>query len=125
MMNGKKIFYWHIMTQMTMNNIAAQVPMSIDELNELGIVGENVAAEYGERLIRMIRSFIEQNQLHKYIDAKRENKRQRTQQDRSMSNGPISSEDSIAVLDEFAGIDVDFFSIPDRNPTNQSVYFQK
>lgn len=114
MMNGKKVFYWHIMKQEAMNEISAKVPMSTDELNDLGVIGENVAAEYGERLIRMIRSFIEQNNLQKYTDAKPKSKRRKTDQ-----------QSSNEIVDDFAGLDVDFFNIPDNGQVKQSSYFKK
>jgi hypothetical protein len=139
MMNGKKVFYWHIMKQEAMNEIAAKVPMSSDELNDLGVVGENVAAEYGDRVIRMIRSFIEQNNLQKYTDAKPKTKRQKTghsAENRSSESGgsgvsstkmgettkqPSSNE----IVDDFADLDVDLFNIPDDGQGNQSSYFKK
>lgn len=139
MMNGKKVFYWHIMKQEAMNEIAAKVPMSTDELNDLGVVGENVAAEYGDRVIRMIRSFIEQNNLQKYTDAKPKTKKQKiihsteNKSYESGGNGVSSTEVgettkhqlSNEIVDDFADLDVDFFNIPDNGQRNQSSYFKK
>jgi len=50
------------------NTISTQVPTSMEELSSLGILGENIEKEYGERLIKSIRSFVELENLQKYID---------------------------------------------------------
>ncbi len=71
MMIGKKVFYWHIMNASAMATIASQVPLSIDELNDLAVLGENVVKEYGDRLIRNINAFVDQNNLQKYKKNKR------------------------------------------------------
>ena len=76
-MNGNKVFYWNIMNNTAMSTIAAQVPLSINELNSLGVLGENVVKEYGDRLIKNINAFVEQNKLEKYMNA-RDAKRQKT-----------------------------------------------
>lgn len=54
-----------------MNIISTQVPTSIEELSELGILGENVVKEYGERLIKNINAFVDKAKLQKYIDKHR------------------------------------------------------
>lgn len=69
-MNGNKLFYWNIMNQNAMVTIASQVPLSIEELNDLGVLGENVLKEYGDRLIKNIKSFVDQNDLEKYMNGK-------------------------------------------------------
>ena len=46
-MNGNKVFYWNIMNQHAMATISSKVPLSIEELNDLGILEENVVNEYG------------------------------------------------------------------------------
>jgi len=57
-----------------MSAIAEQVPLTIEELNDLGVIGENVVKDYGERLIKNINAFVEQNALQIYIQ-NRNNKR--------------------------------------------------
>lgn len=47
------------------------------ELNALGVLGENVVKEYGERLVKNINSFIATENLKSYID-KRPPKRHKT-----------------------------------------------
>eukprot|EP00549_Striatella_unipunctata_P001171 CAMPEP_0118677586 /NCGR_PEP_ID=MMETSP0800-20121206/2713_1 /TAXON_ID=210618 ORGANISM="Striatella unipunctata, Strain CCMP2910" /NCGR_SAMPLE_ID=MMETSP0800 /ASSEMBLY_ACC=CAM_ASM_000638 /LENGTH=539 /DNA_ID=CAMNT_0006573283 /DNA_START=376 /DNA_END=1995 /DNA_ORIENTATION=- len=67
-MNGNKVFYWNIMSNSAMMTFASQVPTSMEELTELGILGENVVKEYGERLVKSINSFIQMENLQQYID---------------------------------------------------------
>ncbi len=65
------------MSNSAMNAIAEQIPLTIEELSELGVLGENVVKDYGERLIKNINAFVEQNALHVYVqnrDARRKAK---------------------------------------------------
>ena len=59
---------WNIMSNSAMSTLAAQVPTSTKELAELGVLGENVVKEYGERLIKNINAFIQQEKLQKYLE---------------------------------------------------------
>ena len=56
------------MSNSAMTQLAAQVPTSMEELSDLGILGENVVNDYGERLVRNISSFVQQNNLEKYLE---------------------------------------------------------
>jgi hypothetical protein len=47
------------MSNKAMSAISGKVSLTIDELTELGILGENVVTEYGERLIKNINAFID------------------------------------------------------------------
>jgi len=136
-MNGNKVFYWNIMNQHAMVTIASQVPLSIDELNDLAVIGENVVKEYGDRLIKNINAFVEQNQLEKYISGK-SRKRQKGEEPKSTSATPKQSSFSVSKSpsqtnvdtsfdDEFdVGIDFSQIDIPDsRVNTKQSSYFKK
>ncbi len=65
------------MSNNAISAIAEQIPLTIEELSELGVLGENVVKEYGERLIKNINAFVEQNALQVYVqnrDAKRKEK---------------------------------------------------
>eukprot|EP00957_Ditylum_brightwellii_P198616 15137842-Ditylum_brightwellii.AAC.1 len=48
----------------------------MEELSLLGILGENIEKEYGERLIKSIMSFVELENLQKYIDINGPKRRQ-------------------------------------------------
>jgi len=125
-MNGNKVFYWNIMNNKAMGTIAAQVPLSIDELNDIGVIGENVVKEYGERLIKNLNAFIEQNGLEKYVKGK-ENKRRKLVEDTKLA-ATVATATSRSSLDDEFDIDIDFSTIdlPD-GPTSQakSSYFKK
>ena len=59
---------WNIISVAQTAAIAGHVPMSIDELNAMGILGENIIKEYGDRLIKNIRAFVETENLQQFID---------------------------------------------------------
>jgi hypothetical protein len=54
------------MTNAAIMCIAETVPLTINELRALGVLGENVLNHYGERIIKNIKAFIEQNSLQVY-----------------------------------------------------------
>ena len=126
-MNGNKVFYWNIMNQHAMVTIASQVPSSIEELNEMAVLGENVVKEYGDRLIRNIKAFVEQKNLSKYMTGK-SSKRQKSEE-LSKTIPPKPSETTKDVYDDFdIGIDFSSIDLPDARPPtdiNQSSYFKK
>ena len=68
-MNGHRVFYWNIMSARHMQCIAMSVPLTIDELAECCVGMElSFLERYGERLIRNLRCFVEQERLVRYID---------------------------------------------------------
>jgi len=131
-MNGNKVFYWNIMNNKAMGTIASQVPTSVEELNDLGVLGENVVKEYGERLIKNINTFIDQNKLQKYMQGK-ENKRRKVEETSASKNAQPSTFPAVAkktspiTIDDDFEIDIDFGSIdlPDGPSQRQSSYFKK
>lgn len=56
------------MSNDAMITIAEQLPLTMDELSDLGVLGENVVKEYGERLVKNINAFVEQNDLRCYAN---------------------------------------------------------
>jgi hypothetical protein len=58
------------MSTNAMSVIAEKVPLTIDELSALGVLGEGIVKEYGERLIKNIKAFIEQNSLQIFVQEK-------------------------------------------------------
>ena len=74
--DDNKTCYWNIMNNQNMDTIASKVPLSIEELKELGVLEESVVKEYGDSLIKHLNAFIDQNDLHKYIKV-RESKRRK------------------------------------------------
>ena len=76
-MNGNKVFYWNIMNLNAIETIASQIPLTIDELKDVAVLGEKIVEEYGQRLIKNLNAFVEQNSLHKYIDKLEKEKKRR------------------------------------------------
>ncbi len=67
---------WHILTDQTIKSIAEFAPTTEDELASMGVMGEEKMKEYGGRLVRVIRQFVEANGLEDYV-ANRPGKRAR------------------------------------------------
>jgi hypothetical protein len=62
-MYGKNVYYWNIMSNSAMKTVASQVPLTVEELQSIGVLGENIIKEYGERLVKVVSSFVEQKGL--------------------------------------------------------------
>ena len=121
-MNGNKVFYWNIMSNQGMSTIASKVPLSIEELNELGVLGENVVKEYGDRLIKNLNAFIDQNDLHKYIKV-RESKRRKVE--KNTPSAPVTNDSLDVEFDD--SIDFSSIELPDASfsSAKSSNYFGK
>jgi superfamily II DNA helicase RecQ len=99
---GNEVFYWNILNGEAMKAIAAGAPITLDELKGLGVLGENIIKEYGERIVKVVAHFVNTN-----VDM------------------------TMASDDEFGGDGIDFSAIPDCKPAtagytkgNQSKYFK-
>jgi len=91
-MNGNRVFYWNIISHDATAAICDEVPTTVAELHGLGVLGENVVNEYGERLVKNINAFIVTENLQKYID-KRPLKRPKTSdfRDRTINSSSITT----------------------------------
>jgi hypothetical protein len=58
---------WDIVSNDARSAIVETVPLTIDTLSKLGVLKTNVLKEYGKRLIKNIKAFIEQNALQVYV----------------------------------------------------------
>ena len=58
---------WNIVSDQMIANIATQVPTTLNELLGCGIP-ENVQKQYGERLVKSINTFIDIEQIQRYIE---------------------------------------------------------
>jgi len=76
-MNGNKVFYWNIMNGATISELASYAPVSIEELSDLANLGENILKEYGERIVKNIKSYVQQENLQSYVDKARASTRKR------------------------------------------------
>jgi bloom syndrome protein len=66
-MCGNNMFYWNILSNDVMKTIAAEVPMTLSALKSIGCLGENIIKEYGERIVKIVSSYITQEGLEEYI----------------------------------------------------------
>mmetsp|Transcript_10927 Transcript_10927/g.24046 ORF Transcript_10927/g.24046 Transcript_10927/m.24046 type:complete len:666 (-) Transcript_10927:67-2064(-) len=131
-MNGNSVWYWHIMNNAAMTSIASQVPVTIQELKDLALVGENIVENYGDRVIKAINSFITMENLESYVAkksklekykhkpvGKKDAKRPRTggtSGSRDVAGAPRATPSFVATVsdDNMEGIfddDIDFASI--------------
>lgn len=123
--SGKDVFYWHILSNEAMKQVASQSPMTIEELRAMGIVGENIVKEYGERLVRTVRGFVELNNLTDYISRIRPTKRLKVNSTDDVGKGKENENSS----DEFdAGIDYSLIEVSGEGaskavPKLKSPYF--
>ena len=134
------------MSNDAMATLAAQVPTSMEDLSCVAGLGENVVKEYGERLVKNIKAFVEQENLQKYID-RRPAKKPRTTESSSSASATSGKKQSstnrtnvksdsepnavIDIDDEFdVGIDFGAIEIPSskassskKNQPKKSSYF--
>jgi bloom syndrome protein len=107
-MYGKNMFYWNILSNEAMKSIAAQAPMTVEDLKAIGVLGENIIKEYGERIVKIVSSYVAQEGLEEYV-ARRPSKRAK------VVAGSSSDPTVVEVLDDFGedefGADIDFSAI--------------
>jgi bloom syndrome protein len=103
---GKQVHYWNILSNEAMKNIANNVPMTIDELQSVGSLGENIVNEYGERLVRVVQTFIDTKGLGEYV-ARRPKKRAKSS-GKSVASKAINMDEADEFDDgiDFASIDI-------------------
>jgi len=104
------------MSNSAMSTLASQVPIDIEELATLGILGENVVQEYGERLVKSINSFVQQNGLQEYV-IKHTAKRSKTIHENGASHSFRKSSSGIEIAptdeDEYdCGVDFSAIELP-------------
>ena len=116
-----------------MSQLASDVPTSIEELSALGILGENVQKEYGERLVKNIKTYVEQEKLQHYLDKHQGRKRKLSTSENVSRNITSASSAKKAMTknvvpvqndDEFdIGIDFSQIEMPVAPVQNKSSYF--
>ena len=91
-MNGNKVFYWNIMSSKKMSTVANQAPTSLDELADCDcFCTQIVQMQYGERLIKNINAYIEQEELQRYIQNRQQQKKQKHSKEEDTSSSSPSS----------------------------------
>ena len=58
---------WNILSSNNIKNVASNAPTTVEELSALGVLGENIVQEYGERLVHFIKKFVNDNKLQEYL----------------------------------------------------------
>ena len=66
-MCGNNMFYWNILSNDVMKTIAAEVPMTLSALTAIGCLGENILKVYGERIVKIVSSYVTQEGLEQYV----------------------------------------------------------
>ena len=99
-MNGEKVFYWNILTMDNISQISNEVPTTTEELAECGIPVK-IQKTYGERIVKVVQSFIQMNGLQEYID-KRPKKKIKAADGKPSAAAAASfpSQNNIVVLDD-------------------------
>jgi hypothetical protein len=52
------VFYWHILSTDDMKIVAAEAPTTMEDLNAIGGLAENIVKEYGNRIVETICDFV-------------------------------------------------------------------
>lgn len=102
---GKEVFYWNILSHHAMKSIASHVPMSVDELSALGVLGENIVKEYGPRLIKALTAFVSKNNFEDLISS-RPTKRLKIDSTTDPNAASRDGEDEFDAGIDFAAIDL-------------------
>jgi len=71
---GNHVFYWHILSVAEMKTIASHAPTTVDDLKTIGILSEKKLDEYGARIVKPIRMYIEKEGLEDQVARKRSKK---------------------------------------------------
>ena len=99
------------MSNENMSHLAKEVPTTIDELAACEIP-QAVVKQYGERLVRCINAFIEQENLQKYIDARPKMKKQKIVAEAAANKNKDGNQIIIDVPDDEFEDDIDYSEVP-------------
>jgi hypothetical protein len=136
-MCGNNMFYWNILSNDVMKTIAAEVPMTLAALKSIGCLGENRIKVYGERIIKIVSSYVTQEGLEEHIKQRgSQPPNKKSKVDSSTSTIKIPVVDLNEVDDEF-DVDIDLSlidsptladdkstSVPSRKVGKGSRYFE-
>ena len=94
----------------SIKKIAWTVPTTNEELTGLGVLGENIIKEYGERLLRAIYNFVEKEELVELVSQKQPAKKVKVVASGAKLNTRPKANVHVESFDEF-DTDVDFSAI--------------
>ncbi len=97
---------WNILTGEDVKTIANNAPTTIDDLKALGILGEKKLEEYGARIVKPIKRFVEKEGLENQLSLQRKKAGKSSSSKGSKSNAN-SSEEVIEIADDEDGDEFD------------------
>lgn len=109
---GKSVFYWNILSNEAMKSIASQAPTTLGDLKGIGSLGENIVKVYGDRIVKVVKTFVETNDLIQYVN-ERPSKRAKME-------GGVEVDKTKPVLQINSNVnaaDHDLIEIPDSTPS--------
>ena len=62
---GKTIYYWHIVSAGALKAISNAAPKTLEELESIGVLGQEIVKEYGDRIVKVVNGFLSQEGLAK------------------------------------------------------------
>mmetsp|Transcript_12438 Transcript_12438/g.21777 ORF Transcript_12438/g.21777 Transcript_12438/m.21777 type:complete len:172 (+) Transcript_12438:2-517(+) len=110
---GNNIFYWNILSNEEMKAIASQAPITKEEISELGILGDKKLEEYGARIVKAIKLYVEKEDLERQL-SRRPAKRRRTASEPPIIEIDDDDEDYDQGVD-YSRIDLDAIAKQARN----------
>ena len=122
-MCGNNMFYWNILSNDVMKTIAAEVPMSLSALTAIGCLGENILKVYGERIVKIVSSYVTQEGLEHHVKTRDESQappKKKSKVDSSTHATKLVDLDDDDDDDDFEfGIDIDLSKI--ESPLDEHV----
>ena len=122
-MCGNNMFYWNILSNDVMKTIAAEVPMSLSALTAIGCLGENILKVYGERIVKIVSSYVTQEGLEHHVKTRDESQappKKKSKVDSSTHATKVLDLDDDDDDDDFEfGIDIDLSKI--ESPLDEHV----
>ena len=94
----------------SIKKIAWTVPTTNEELTGLGVLGENIIKEYGERLLRAINNFVEKEELVELVSQKQPAKKVKAVA--SVAKSRPKAIQYAESFDEFDDVDFSAIDIP-------------
>jgi ribonuclease D len=101
---------WHILSPEEVKAIAAHAPMSVEELKALRLIGDKKVEEYGARIVKAIKIYVEREKLEAEL-VKRPAKRPRTASAAGKKPAPSSTVIEIKDDDDEFDNGIDYASI--------------
>lgn len=90
---------WNILNAGEMRSIAAQAPTSVDDLKSLQLLGDKKVADYGARIVKMVKAYVENQNLQSYL-AKRPPPPKRARSAQADKKPPPASKRAIVIEDD-------------------------